>query len=98
MEIITGYNTGGDCFAISEPPYSQRWRINVPIKILILVFKVMQLALASELNQMMENYMFFQLKVRLNIRISLTGKNHLSVTFSENRKSMMSFHRDFPVE
>ena len=108
-------------------------------------------------NHFMENYMFFQLKVRFNIRISLTGMSHQmvyhfvvcqsfygklyvlpiesafkyshqlnrnessngfhilrshfkftysvafsenygSVTFSENRKSMMSYHRDFPVE
>ena len=67
--------------------------------------------------------MFFQLKVRLNIHISLTGMSHQmvfifcahilrshfkftysvafsenygSVTLSENRKSMMSYHRDFP--
>ena len=26
------------------------------------------------------------------------SKNNYSVTFSENRKSMMSFHRDFPKE
>ena len=26
------------------------------------------------------------------------SENHGSVTFSENRKSMMSYHRDFPVE
>ena len=26
------------------------------------------------------------------------SENYGSVTFSENRKSMMSFHRDFPVE
>ena len=25
-------------------------------------------------------------------------ENHSSVTFSENRKSMMSYHRDFPEE
>ena len=30
--------------------------------------------------------MFFQLKVRLNIRISQTGKNHHSVTFSEKQE------------
>ena len=28
----------------------------------------------------MENYMFFQLKVRLNIRISLTGMSHQMVS------------------
>ena len=65
--------------------------------------------------RLMENYMFFQLKVRLNLYINSSNgfhilrlhfkftysvafsENHGSVTFSENRKSMMSYHRDFPV-
>ena len=51
-----------------------------------------------QLNRNESSNGFYILRSHFKFTYSVAfSENHGSVTFSENRKSMMSFHRDFPV-